>query len=597
MIYIVPRSAWGAQPPKVPITGTWKPWLGGVVIHHHGPGSGFPKTNHQECYRQVWDIQDRAINVSLFEEWVLDRDVFDDIPYNYLVCQHGWVFEGRGAKTRSGANGTATPGANQDYFAVMGMIESGDTPSSAMLTSIRELIAQLRLEESAGPLIKGHRDLKSSAECPKNLYPYVLDGTLEPGTRPQPPVVTVGIQPRSQWGARPPRAVNRVPLSARTGFTIHYSAAPPTQTPRQIQNYHMDSHGWDDIGYNFLIDRDGRIYEGRGWTAEGAHATGHNTTHLGVCFIGRDGEATTKTLQAFRALYLYANRLTEKTLAKTWHSGLPGQSTSCPGSSLRAWVQGGMVGDDVPITDGSGDGSSGGMASVRSVASQQRAVNEMGYSPALVADGIWGPKTDAGVRWLQQRVGVTADGLWGPNTETAYAAATGGGGSGGGMTSVRSVAFQQNAVNALGYSPKLHVDGIWGPATNAGVRWLQSKVGVAADGLWGPGTDAAHNAYLDEGALLVVDGDFGPTTIAAIQRVIGVTADGQWGPASIRALQNHLNNWSGAGLTVDGAMGPATIRSLQQHLNKMTGAGLTVDGLWGPGTIRSLQNALNLAKF
>lgn len=53
-----------------------------------------------------------------------------------------------------------------------------------------------------------------------------------------------------------------------------------------IQSLHMDTRGWDDIGYNFLIGDDGYVYEGRGWDYQGAHTKGFNNRSLGVSFIG-----------------------------------------------------------------------------------------------------------------------------------------------------------------------------------------------------------------------------------------------------------------------------------------------------------------------
>jgi hypothetical protein len=46
----------------------------------------------------------------------------------------------------------------------------------------------------------------------------------------------------------------------------------------------------------------------------------------------------------------------------------------------------------------------------------QSRINAYGYSPALVADGIFGKKSDAGVKWVQQRLGLVADGVVGPAT-------------------------------------------------------------------------------------------------------------------------------------------------------------------------------------
>ena len=41
-----------------------------------------------------------------------------------------------------------------------------------------------------------------------------------------------------------------------------------------MQTFHMESKGWDDIGYNFMIGGDGAVYEGRGWDSQGAHTKG-----------------------------------------------------------------------------------------------------------------------------------------------------------------------------------------------------------------------------------------------------------------------------------------------------------------------------------
>jgi N-acetylmuramoyl-L-alanine amidase len=48
----------------------------------------------------------------------------------------------------------------------------------------------------------------------------------------------------------------------------------------------MDSNGWSDIGYNFLVGEDGNAYEGRGWDRIGAHASNYNSVSLGVSVIG-----------------------------------------------------------------------------------------------------------------------------------------------------------------------------------------------------------------------------------------------------------------------------------------------------------------------
>jgi hypothetical protein len=163
----------------------------------------------------------------------------------------------------------------------------------------------------------------------------------------------VEIISRRGWGARAPRSRTVTTWAHRTEFVVHHSEGPTTQTVRSIQDFHMDDpdHRWSDIGYNFLVDDKGRIYEGRGWLVVGAQAIDHNTSGIGVCFIGRDGsDVTAAAKTSIRWLYDEACRKAGRALAKRGHGQLSGNSTSCPGKTLQAWVNAGMPAS-VPVTD------------------------------------------------------------------------------------------------------------------------------------------------------------------------------------------------------------------------------------------------------
>lgn len=144
---------------------------------------------------------------------------------------------------------------------------------------------------------------------------------------------------RKDWGARSPRSVVRVPWSSRKEFVVHHSAGPKNQSVKAIQNFHMDGNGWSDIGYNFLVDEDGKVYEGRGWLVVGAHAPNHNTSGIGVCFIGNNNP-TDAAKEAIRDLYEEANRRAGRKLKVLGHRDV--YPTSCPGSKLYDWLKDGM---------------------------------------------------------------------------------------------------------------------------------------------------------------------------------------------------------------------------------------------------------------
>jgi len=94
---------------------------------------------------------------------------------------------------------------------------------------------------------------------------------------------------RAQWGARATRATT---THSPNRITIHHTATPNNDTlsmparVRQMQNYHMDTLRWADIGYHFLIGQDGLVYEGRAAHLVGSHTSGHNTNNIGITFIG-----------------------------------------------------------------------------------------------------------------------------------------------------------------------------------------------------------------------------------------------------------------------------------------------------------------------
>ena len=108
-----------------------------------------------------------------------------------------------------------------------------------------------------------------------------------------------------------------------------------------IQAYHRDSLGWADIGYHYLVGRDGRVYEGRALTAQGAHSGGvNNKNNLGVSVIGNFScglppAAQLRAVAAFLADRRAAYGLSGATLLGHRDFG----PTECPGNALYAWLQ------------------------------------------------------------------------------------------------------------------------------------------------------------------------------------------------------------------------------------------------------------------
>ncbi|NNU28126.1 N-acetylmuramoyl-L-alanine amidase [Isoptericola sediminis] len=111
------------------------------------------------------------------------------------------------------------------------------------------------------------------------------------------------IASRAAWGAdesimswTPRQGDVRAAAVHHTAGTNSYSEGQVPGIIRGIYAYHAQTRGWGDIGYNFVVDKFGRLWEGRagGITAQtiGAHAQGYNSVSTGVSVLGNYESAT-----------------------------------------------------------------------------------------------------------------------------------------------------------------------------------------------------------------------------------------------------------------------------------------------------------------
>jgi len=148
------------------------------------------------------------------------------------------------------------------------------------------------------------------------------------------------IRGRHEWGAQPPhRPLTPLDPSKVTDVFIHHTtgAQQPEIQPwlRAIQRFHQQSRGWNDIGYSYIVDRNGTVWEGRGGNV-GAHTRGYNSTGIGIAYLGDGGQpvpdAALVSIQ--RLIDLMAQRYPIRTIRGHRHVG----KTACPGEWLAGWL-------------------------------------------------------------------------------------------------------------------------------------------------------------------------------------------------------------------------------------------------------------------
>lgn len=159
----------------------------GVKVHYEGTEVPTANAgNHDLCIQEWRDI--RASHMANTSEGYVD------VAYNFAACSHGYVFEGRGLRKETAANGNQP--LNHAHYSVVGLVGSKGLvqPTDDMFNALRDAIEYMQAN-GAGSEIKGHRD-GYATDCPGDiLYAWVQAGAPRKGT---PPVPLPPVQPPIQ---------------------------------------------------------------------------------------------------------------------------------------------------------------------------------------------------------------------------------------------------------------------------------------------------------------------------------------------------------------------------------------------------------------
>src|SRR5688572_7400522 len=118
---------------------------------------------------------------------------------------------------------------------------------------------------------------------------------------------------------------------------IHHSVVyinDDITTMHDVQRLHQQDRRWADIGYHYLIGKEGTVYEGRPIDVRGVHVGGHNMGTLGICLLGNFMETVPTTIQlenTYAMVKWVAEALQLTHLG--WHRQF-NDNTVCPGDNL-----------------------------------------------------------------------------------------------------------------------------------------------------------------------------------------------------------------------------------------------------------------------
>lgn len=162
-------------------------------------------------------------------------------------------------------------------------LESESTHQITYRLVSTEISNDVRIEIYAVEGLERKLDILNEPEAHSQPEPSTL---AKMDTVPKPALVT-----RAEWGANPPRGTYTPHDPYR--FAQHHTAGKRISTladgiieMQMTQDFHQNGRGWQDIGYHFLIDDAGRLYEGVPPDFRGTHAGGNNTGNIGISYMG-----------------------------------------------------------------------------------------------------------------------------------------------------------------------------------------------------------------------------------------------------------------------------------------------------------------------
>lgn len=365
---IVTRTEWGCpdgeDSPQREITINTS--ITHIIIHH--TASSNDANNWEEIVQTIW-------------QYHTVQQQGGDIKYNYLIDEQGTIYHGRAGSV--GTVGMHSPNASEGSIgiALIGNFQSG-LPTTEAMESLVQLAAYFTQQFHIDPTISskheelghiipnicGARDVSQTASPGQYLYSALSNVRTRiqtmvhgiPDTTSSKPSGPARVS-RTEWGCSDgedspgwtPRPITP------THFLVHHTVSTndiedfPSHIRNIIWHYHARTKNFKDILYNFLIDSNGIIYDGRAGSRvgegniQGGHAYMHNHYSLGIAMIGdfRFVRPTDKAIQSLVDLLVWKTKaLHINPLEKNFTPGgtelytISGHrdvgATACPGAEL-----------------------------------------------------------------------------------------------------------------------------------------------------------------------------------------------------------------------------------------------------------------------